>query len=69
MRNVGTIALARGDSTLWSCANCGSTIYVTRPAKPAGDCPVCFVNIWTRQRSGVAGFRFNDEPDNAQDES
>ncbi len=41
MRLKHTPASRKGESRIWSCRRCGSTICITHAEKPAGRCPGC----------------------------
>lgn len=41
MRLKHTISTQRGESRVWSCRKCGSTICVTHKHKPSPRCPGC----------------------------
>ena len=57
-----TIATQRGESRIWSCRSCGSTICITHNNKPTGACPGCtMLSKWHEVHAPVSTFVACDE--------
>lgn len=56
-----TIAIGRGDASVWQCAQCGALVCHPQPKKPAGDCASCGhpagPGSWWSQELPVGAFR------------
>lgn len=55
-----TIAMKRGDQTVWQCAWCGCVVVCPTGRKPTGTCPAECQHPddgWLRQHFPIAGLR------------
>ena len=56
LRLKHTPATEAGEASVWQCRHCGACICHCDPDKPAGRCPSCAENQWSRQTLPVSVF-------------
>lgn len=62
-----TIATQRGESRIWSCRSCGSTIAIPHRNKPTGSCPGCtMLGKWYEVHPPISNFAAVDEVRDAE---
>ena len=69
MKIKPTIAMQKGDSSLWLCRSCGCLCYITHPRKPTGPCPGCDKPAsWKKETLPCGPFHPDLDPENEERE-